>query len=419
MSRADEPAFQPRGIAPPFYALILLPSGFVGGFATVTLGYVLSHHGVGVAAIAGLVGVSLLPLTWQFVAGPMIDISLTAARWYLVCTLVLMVAYCALAFSPMTPRALPLLDVLIFTASAAGTGQNSAGRAAMAATTPVDRRGPIAGWSQAANLGGQGLGGGLGLWISTHAGGVQAAALSLAGLSALCAAPMLYLRAPRRDPADSLGRRLSAVGSEMLQLIRTRSGALAIIVVTIPAALGAVASIIASVAGHWRASADLVALTNGVLSGAISIPGCIFGGYLCIRFPSRPVYVWGALACALEEAAMALAPHTPAAFVGFILGYNLLLGVAYGGFATVVYECLGRAGAATVGGFMFSLANLPVLLVTLLVGQVGKHHGANTMLLTEAAIAVVVLAAYSALAWFWKPRPSPATAAPQPELALT
>ena len=35
----------------------------------------------------------------------------------------------------------------------------------MAATIPDDRRGSAGGWSQAGNLGGQGLGGGLSLWL--------------------------------------------------------------------------------------------------------------------------------------------------------------------------------------------------------------------------------------------------------------
>ena len=35
----------------------------------------------------------------------------------------------------------------------------------MAATIPDDKRGSAGGWSQAGNLGGQGLGGGLSLWL--------------------------------------------------------------------------------------------------------------------------------------------------------------------------------------------------------------------------------------------------------------
>src|SRR5437870_4322534 len=75
--------------------------------------------------------------------------------------------------------------------------------------------------------------------------------------------------------------------------------------------LGAASNLFGAIAGDWRASADLVAVVTGMLGGLASVPGCIFGGYLCDRFPRRTFYIFAALANAGGEVLMALAPHTP------------------------------------------------------------------------------------------------------------
>jgi MFS family permease len=193
-------------------------------------------------------------------------------------------------------------------------------------------------------------------------------------------------------------------------LLRTRQGVLAALVVTIPAALGAAANLFAAVAGDWRASADLVAGVTGVLSGLATVPGCMLGGYLCDRFPRRIVYVWSAAACAAGEAAMAWAPHTPAWFAFMVLANAALLGVGFAAVAAVIYECLGPRAAATVAALLGSLCNVPVVAMTALVGWVQTRHGSSAMLLTEAGVGAVSVAAYAALAWAWRPQDGSAAA---------
>jgi MFS family permease len=68
-----------------------------------------------------------------------------------------------------------------------------------------------------------------------------------------------------------------------------------------------------AVAGDWHASADVVATVTGALAGIASIPGCITSGYLCDRFPRRTVFMYCALAGAVAEGLVTLAPHTPQA----------------------------------------------------------------------------------------------------------
>jgi MFS family permease len=204
----------------------------------------------------------------------------------------------------------------------------------------------------------------------------------------------------------------SALGALWL-LLRTRPGVLAIIAVTLPAGLGAASNLLPAVAADWRASADLVATVTGLLGGVATIPGCIAAGYLCDRFPRRTVFIWSALICAGGEAAMALAPHTPWMFAALGLLNCALTGLAYGSVTAVIYDRLGVVGAATVGGVLGSLCNLPLIVVTMLIGAVQVRHGSSAMLLVEAGLGAASVVIYALIVAAWRPRAE----APAPERA--
>ena len=398
-----------RGLAAPWFGLMTLPNGISQGFVTVTLGYILTHQGLSVAAVAGMIGLYVLPSAWKFLLGPVLDISLTPRTWYMLAIGGIGVCMLVIALTPLTPAAAPLLSALAFVLGVSGSAAGSANQAVVALTIPVRLRGAIAGWKQSGNLGGTGIGGGIGLWISSHAGGPNVAAAVLACACLVCAVPIFWVRTPVRAMSKGLLNQASGLAGALLNLARTRDGALVAIAVVLPLALGAAASLLPAVAGDWRASADLVAMMTGLLGGMAAIPGCLIGGYLCARFNPRSVYMWAGLICGLGEAAMALAPHTPEMFAGFVLLNSVLLGVTWGAVSAVTLAVLPRVGAATIGTVLSSLTNLPVVVVTVFVGSVQTRHGSTAMLLTEAGLAVAAVAAYSLLAWLW--RPSPAVAA--------
>jgi hypothetical protein len=401
MATNQERASDNRPLPAFLYGVLCLPNGLVNGFVSVTLGFVLGHRGVSVAAVSGLVGLFLLPTTWMFLAGPVVDVSLTPRRWYAITVIVAGACFAAFALAPMTAAAVPLLGVLTFIASAAAVGASAAAIAAMALTTSPAQRGPIAGWIQAANLGGTGLGGGLGLWIADQAG-EAAAALVMAATTLACAIPLMFLRVPRRPPAVTVGARVSEMVREIWALARSRPGVLAMILMVMPSALGASAGLLPAAAGAWRASASLVALVSGALGGLATIPGCLVGGYLCRRHVHRSVYIVGALAYAAGLTTMALAPHTPFAYGAFLLLNNMILGVALGALTSVNFDALGPTSPATVAAGLLSLANVPLLAMTLLLGQAEARLGVDGMLLTEAGLGAACVALYALLALWWR-----------------
>jgi MFS family permease len=408
----DELAEDARVLPAPLFGVLTLPEGSSQGFITVTLGYVLTHHGFSVAAVAGLVSLYLLPSSWKFLFGPILDMSLTPRLWYLLATggqaLVLLV----FTLTPLTPQMAPLIAVLTFLLAVGSNAGGAAKTGVVGVTIPPRRRGAYAGWLQAGNLGGVGLGGGAGLWLATHAGGASVASGVLAAAFVLCALPMLWVRIPVRATTAPLTVQATELGRGLLRLARTRTGALAMIAVVLPLGLGAAAGLLPAVAGDWKASANLVAVVTGMAGGLVAVPGCIAGGYLCGRFAPRTMLMASGVICATGEAAMAFAPHTPAMFAAFVLGNNLLLGASWAAVSAVMYEALPHRGAATVGSVLASLTNVPVVAVTALVGLVQVRAGSQAMLVAEAGLAVASVAAYSLLAWLWRPSQAPlATAA--------
>ncbi|HEX3700272.1 MAG TPA: MFS transporter [Phenylobacterium sp.] len=397
-----------RELPPPLYAVLYAPIGLAQGFVTVTLGYLLAHNGVSVAAVGTVVGLFLLPQTLKFLAGPVIDATLTPRTWTAISIAAGAALLASFAATPLTSADVPLLSGLGLAMSCCFSMSGSAVTAGMAQTTPSERRGAVSAWQQCGNLGGMGLSGGLGLWLAEHAGGQAPAALTLAVLCAACFIPFLWLRPPLRQAGLPIGARLVDVARAFLELARTRAGVLIILAVVLPASLGAANGLLSAVAGDWHASADLVALMLGAASGVANLPGCLLGGYLCDLFPRRTVYICAALACALGEAAMAWGPHTPGAFAAFVILNAVLLGVSWAAVSAVVYDRLTGRGAATVSSILSSLCNLPVSVVTVVIAGVQAKHGSTAMLLAEAGIAVAAVGVYVVVASLWRPATAPA-----------
>jgi hypothetical protein len=86
---------------------------------------------------------------------------------------------CAVGFAlvPLQGSDTSVLAVLCLASGIAAVSSASAVNAVLAVTTLKAVRGACAGWRQTGYLGGMGLGGGAGLWLATHAGGLRVAAL--------------------------------------------------------------------------------------------------------------------------------------------------------------------------------------------------------------------------------------------------
>jgi MFS transporter, PAT family, beta-lactamase induction signal transducer AmpG len=376
-------------LRPVVYITLFMPMGITNGYAVVSLAYLLSQAGVSVGAIAGLVGLSLLPQTWRALWAPLVDATLTVRVWYLISATVSGVLMAATAFVPVTKGSLGIIEFLVFGFSLTATFTTLAGSSLMAHGTSDEEKGRAGGWSQAGNLGGTGLGGGAGLWLAQHA----PIWVSGAALGVFCTATsiaLLYLNEPSAEHrVQTLFGSLRNVGIECWELLRSWRGGLVFFLMLLPIGVGGAQNLWSAVADDWHASADAVALVNGVLGGVASMIGCLIGGWLCDRMDRKTAYNLFGIVVAAATVAMALSPRTQAMFVGYVLLYAFLLGFCYAGYAAVVLETIGRGAAATKFNVMGGISNLPIIYAAFVDGWAHDKWGSNGFLYADALLGVI------------------------------
>ena len=398
-----------RAPHPFHYTLLIVPFGAVGGFVGVGLGYLATTRGLTVEDGATLIAVGMLPHTRKFLWGPVADTTLSRRAWYLLSVALCAVGVLAMSVVPLEKQNLHLLQAVIFVTNLASTTLGMAVEGIMAHLTPEDRRGQAGGWFQAGNLGGNGIGGGAGLWLLTHLAAPWMAGAVMAAVFAVCALPLALLPHVGRDAREGgVGAAMGGVLLDLWGMVRSRSGLFAGILCFLPISTGAAMGVLAqaTVAATWGAGADEVGMVNGFLSGVIAAIGCLAGGELCARFDSRKVYAAVGALMASVAIGMALAPLTPTTFVGWGLLYAFCTGLAYAAFTGFVLEIIGKTGAATKYNIFAALSNTPITYMGLVLASAATAYGATGMLYVEAAAGIggIVLLGVAAMALRERPR---------------
>src|SRR5689334_12384410 len=294
---------------------------------------------------------------------------------------------------------LGLLSASMFVASAASTFLAMSVESLMAYGTPDAQRGRAGGWFQAGNLGGQGLGGGAGLWLAQHLGEPWLPAAVLAVVSLACCAALAFVPEPPPTPrGETVAHSVRGVLRDLWSVARSRGGFLALLVCFLPIGTGAAANLLAAIADDWHASANTVALVTGALGGLASAIGCFIGGYLCDRMDRKTAYWVFGLAQALCAVAMAIPPRTESVYIAFVMLYWLLNGFTYAAFSAVVLEAIGQGAAATKYSLFESLSNMPIGYMTAVDGWAAARWGGSGMLYVEAAIGVVAVVFFAGVA---------------------
>ncbi|MBY0113560.1 MAG: MFS transporter [Phycisphaerales bacterium] len=285
------------------------------------------------------------------------------------------------------------------------------------ATTP-ERRGRVGGWFQAGNLGGNGLGGGAGLWIATNLptaaapqpwlSGAALGVLFLIGAGALLFVPEVKAESRARSLPSAIG----GVAVEMWTMIKSKAGLLCALLCLLPMNSGTATGVLsqAEVAAKWGANEDTVALVNGALNGIVSAIGCLVAGEICARMSSRKVYAIVGVLLAGVSVAMALSPFTKVNYVSFSLVYVFVVGLSYTAFTGFVLDTIGKGAAATKYNAFASLSNAPITYMGLVLAWAQTKWGEEGMLYTDAAAGVVGLMVLGVAAMIIGPIAKPASA---------
>lgn len=388
-----------RHVHPSLFLVLILPFGVMSGYLTVTVAWQLTKAGLSVEQVATLIALSYIPHTWKFLWAPIADSVWTRKGWYTTAAIFSALGIFATGALPMTAAGLPLLTAVVLASNVAVTFVGMSVESFLAYGCPEQEKGRASGWFQAGNLGGSGLGGGVGLLLAqrTSEPWIPGAVLAVACIACVSALPF-FTEPSITHRGETLGHTLANVAKDLWSVAKRRLGFLALVLCFMPIGSGAAAGLWSAVAGDWKASADTVALVTGLLSGVISAAGCLAGGWLCDRMPRQWAYVLFGVAQASCAVAMALAPRTEPMFVLFATVYAFVTGLTYAGFSAFVLEAMGQGAAATKYSVFASLSNLPIAYMTRFDGWAHARWGSHGMLFGEALAGLVGLVLFGAVA---------------------
>jgi len=371
---------------------LLLPYGISTGFASITLPFFLTRAGFSVASAAAIVALGVSSNVWLFCWGPIVDLTLTPRRWYLLAVVVAAATLFLLGIIPYQQSSIALLTAMVLVSQIAVAFVVLPMGALMAYTVPNDFKGRAAGWYQAGNLGGNGVGGGLGVWLGVHfSKEIAGATLALAMIAAAVA---IYFAADFRITAGfGFRERMRLTGRDVLAMVRSAIPLLTLVLITSPISAGAMNNLWSAVASDWHAGANMVALVTGVLNGIVCAFGCLLGGWVADRFGRWWSYFVFGCALAATAIVMSFAPWTPNAFAVGVLVYAFFVGTGYAAYSALVVHAIGRGVASTKYALCQSLGNIPVAYMTAFDGWVHDRFGGVWMLNSEALLALVFVAA--------------------------
>lgn len=386
---------------PIVWTVLYLPFGAMSGFVNVALTFLATQHGLSITEASFLPAAALISQWLKWLWAPAVDVTLTPKRWYLIGTVASAGGVFALAAVPMTPETLPALLAVVTVASLLRSFVGMAIEAMLAAATTREEQARSSGWFQIGNLGGAGLGGGLGLTLLEVLEAPWMAGAILAALFLLCAVALVLVPAvaPHRAPGGPWAA-VRGVVRDLGALGRSKGGIIVTLLCFLPFGTGAGQGVLtqAAVAGRWGAGAFEVALVQGYTGSVVTAAGCLAGGWIATKLPARRAYVLEVLVFAGVSAAMALTPPSVAAYVAWNLVYNLVYGAVFAGWTVVVLEAMGARSAATKYSLFASLSNFPNWWLGLLLGSIADAHGPVWMLLAEGAIGLGAVAAFAVAA---------------------
>jgi MFS transporter, PAT family, beta-lactamase induction signal transducer AmpG len=381
----------PNYTRPPLILFLVLPAGISFGFATVTLPYLLTQHGFTVFQTANIVALGVSASLWRFVWGPLTDLTLSLKKWFWMASVVSSASIILLSITPLRTNGVFLLTIIVFVSQVAANLVLIPVGGIMANRIERTHKGRAGGWYQAGNLGGIGLGGGVGLWLSSHYS-VLTAGIVLSIISMLSAFVIVFIKEVQRDEEKRLAGALNDMGKEVVSMLKIPVVLFVILLLCMPIGTGAANNLWAAIAADWKTNADTVALVTGILGGMVSALGCLTGGFVADRWGNWVAYFGAGLFCAAVTFIMAVFPMQQYVYISGVLAYSFGVGLFNAAFSSIILYAIGTRNASTKYALLSSLGNLPVVYMTTFDGWTHDRFDSRNMLVAEAIVGVLFVA---------------------------
>lgn len=373
----------------PFYMFFLVqPMGMSQGLVTVALPFLLTKNGFPVALTAGIVAIGLSANLWRFVWGPIVDLSLSLRKWYLLSLLASITSLLLLCCIPFTVRDGALISIIAFVSQVAATITLLPVNGFIAKRIRENKKGAASGWYQAGSLAGTGLGGGIGLWLATHYN-LTFSGIVLCIVSVLSALVILLIKDISHLKEKTIVKEIRVISKDILTMIKLPAALYVMILILMPIGTGAMSHLWSAVATDWKTDADTVALVTGLLCGGVSAVGCISGGFLADRFGVWKAYLGTGFICAVINILISVMPYHPASYIFGVLVYGFCTGLIYAAYTAIIFFVIGKKHTATKFSLMSSLGNFPVVYMTTFNGWTHDKFGSRYMLTAEAMVGIL------------------------------
>ncbi len=388
-----------RAPHPIVWTILYLPFGALSGFVQVALTFLATKHGLSISEGALLNGANLISQWMKWLWAPAVDVSLTPRRWYVIGTTASAIGVFAMCVLPMRPDTLTTLLAVIAIASLINSIVGMAIEALIARSTKPEEVGRVSAWFQAGNLGGSGLGGGLGLFLVTKLEPWQAGTI-MGGLFMACCIALVFTPETPKVEHGSAWKAVKNVVFDLKKMLKTKPGLSSAILCIVPVGTGAAQVVLAQakVAAFWGAGDHEVELMQGLASAVITAIGCFVGGWICQKIHPRTAYALIGLSMGVVTTAMAASPHTVTLYLVFSGLYAFTVGLVYAAFTAFVLVSMGEGSGATKYNVFASLSNFPLWWLGLVLGGAADKWGPRAMLLTEAVLGAIGVAVFFAAA---------------------
>ena len=362
-----------------------MPTGFVYGFISTSMGILLASRGVSVGRVGAISAIAFSPTWWAWLLAPVLDVRFTKRAYAFV--------FAGLAAVLLGVAALSISNLTVFTAALTASCaaivlySNSVQGWAPDAVSDAEYD-TMSGWLNVANLGAAGVFGAT-VVVLVRVLPLPVAAVCMTVLVLLPTLLLLYFPAPRQ-PEGELRDNFAAMAQSLRRVLGEGRVWVGLTMFLAPVGAFALTNLFSTMGADFAASERAVTELNGPAVAVACSMGCLLAIPLCRSFRRRSIYLTAGVGAALVAATMGLLPHTVAVYAVGLLAYNFFQGFNYASFTALELEIIGPKNAlsGTMIAMLTASANVPISTMTWLDSHAHDAHGLQAMLFTDAGYSV-------------------------------